>query len=432
MIKLPKNVSKTMKALEDAGFQVYCSGACVRDSLLGGSPLDWDLITNARLADLRRLFPEAQLLNEKYEILRLDFTAEDREDEVIIDVSAYKDAAEAKKTHAMVPADRPEMDLAGRDFTINALAVNPGTQLVDPFKGMSDIKSRLVRTVGDPLEAFQSNPALILEAVRLCAELNFDLTKAVYEAATASAELLAGVSAERRREAFSDIIGAKYAGKGMRMLAGMSAMPAIIGSDVAGAMRKRELDDFATFTENVEKTKQIPERRLGVFYMCFDKGHAIKAIKFLEWEEELEQHFIDTAALMPKLYFVKNTQELKDFIVRYGMERYEYLHNVAKAHRIVFDLDEHKVMSQIWLMDQIRINGEPVFQDELAIDANDLIEAGIVSAGKPEKADMLLKMLTGYVHKKPDKNTRKDLLHTAKLYARVPILGRLSGVNWQR
>lgn len=416
MIKLPKNVSKAMKSLETAGFEVYCTGECVRDSLLGMCPLDWDMITNAGITDLKTVFPEGKVLSEKCGAVRLDFTEDGNEEEVIIDIAAYS-------------GDSAEDDLAGRDFTINAIAVNPGKPVIDPYRGIDDIKNKLVRTVGEPKVTFERKPMLILSALRICAELNFDLPKAVYEAAQDKANLLDNASADERREEFKAIIGAKYAGKGLRMLAGINAMPAIIGREVAEGMRKRELDDFAILTENIEKTLQVAERRLGLFYMCFDKGKALKAIDVLKYDGKLLQYLTDSAVLMPKVYFIKTKQELKGFLVKYGSDRYEYLHNLAKAHRIVYGLDEHKVMSRIFLMDQIKMFHEPIFVEDLAIDGNDIIEAGIASGDKVGK---LLLMLTDYVHKHPAKNTRDELMKVAKSYARIPLMGSLRKVNWLR
>jgi len=91
MIKLPKEVSRIMKTLESKGYEVYAVGGCVRDSLLGKNPLDFDLATNAALDEMKALFPEAKVISEKYSVIRFDYCNQNNEDEgIIVDLAAFR------------------------------------------------------------------------------------------------------------------------------------------------------------------------------------------------------------------------------------------------------------------------------------------------------------------------------------------------------
>ena len=192
MIKTPKEVKRIMKTLGDEKFKAYTVGECVRDSLAGLKPYDWDVATSAGFEDLTRLFPEAKVISRKYSVIRMEFIEEvfDREGDfvgeegIIVDVSTFRKSSlygESGKTDEVQFAETIEEDLDRREFTMNALADN-GYDLVDPFGGREDIKNRLVKTIGDPGESFREDPVRMLKAIRMAAELDFDLTQSVYEA----------------------------------------------------------------------------------------------------------------------------------------------------------------------------------------------------------------------------------------------------------
>ncbi|MGN0722012.1 MAG: hypothetical protein ACI4LZ_08635, partial [Anaerovoracaceae bacterium] len=200
MIKIPKEVKRIMKTLEDEKFKAYAVGGCVRDCLAGLKPYDWDVSTTAAFEDLTRLFPEAKVVSEKYSVVRMEFIDEvyDREGDfvgeegVIVDVATFrKDGVSNAGTVEF--AETVEEDLSRRDFTMNALADN-GYELVDPFGGREDIKNKLIKTIGDPSEKFKEDPVKMLKAIRFAAELDFDLTQSVYEAICTNYRLLEKIS----------------------------------------------------------------------------------------------------------------------------------------------------------------------------------------------------------------------------------------------
>ena len=175
MIKIPKEVKRIIKTLEDEKFKAYTAGECVRDSLAGLKPCDWDVATSASLEDLKRLFPDASIVSEKFSVIRMDFIDDvyDREGDfvgeegIIVDVATFRKSgvyADGGKADTVQFADTIEEDLTRREFTMNALADN-GYDLIDPFGGREDIKNRLIKTIGDPSESFRDDPVRMLKEI---------------------------------------------------------------------------------------------------------------------------------------------------------------------------------------------------------------------------------------------------------------------------
>lgn len=425
MIKLPKEVSQALKALETAGIEGYAAGACVRECLMGNEPLDWDIITPAPLKTLREIFPKAQVLSEKGSILRIDKTKDGNEDGIILDISTYRKQGSNGKPQF---CDSVEEDLEGREFTINAIAANPAISVKDPYAGREDIKKKLVRTIADPKSAFESDPALMLKVILLAAELDFDLPKTAHEAMVEKAHLLEKTSVAQRRELLGDIITAEHAGKGLRMLAGAGLMPGLVG-DAALDMTRRQRELFSELAEGIDQLKPVTERRLGLLYLCFEKKGQ-KAIEFLDYDDKTRQHLMDAMTEMTKIFFIRDKVELKNYIYKIGMERYNYVHNLAKAQRIVYPTGNVKVENRHYLMEEIVAGKEPIFIEDLAIDTQDILDEGITDS--QERATYLLELLPAVVHQKPQLNKKKELLKCARRFNKNKLSAAFRGVKWLR
>lgn len=431
MIKLPKEISLIIKTMDQSGHKCFLVGGCVRDSLLGKKPLDWDLGTEASYKEVMEIFPDGQVVSEKYSVVRLEYeNAKDPDANIIVDIGTLRQEGEYsdfRRPDEVSFTDSIEKDLERRDFTVNAMAENPSQGFFDPFDGRGDLKNRKIRMVGDPMERLKQDPSRMLRAVRLVAELNFELNRDLRDAILAQSSLMDHVSKEKILEEFSRILGAEYAGKGLRLLAGLNLMPFIIGEDLALHMTKNELDDFSTYCENIHKTKQNPRRRMGLFYLIFSGKRGLKAIEMLPHTAKNMQHFNDQLKYMHKIYFIRTKIEFKQFIVRIGMERYQYLQNLAKAQRIVYDLPEEKVLSRDYLLTVIRNEKEPLFVEDLAINGDDLIAAGFEEG---EGIGQMLYMLLDAVHLKPQRNEKRELLKLAKVYKKSWLKRTSRNITW--
>lgn len=424
MIKLPKNVNKLIKALEAAGFETYAVGGCVRDSLLGLSPSDWDLATSAKIDEITEVLPEAKILSEKFGVAQVQF------EDGHVDIATFRvegPYGDHRRPDHVEFISSIEEDLKRRDFTVNAIAENPDKAIVDPFNGREDLKARLIKTVGNPAERFEEDPLRMLRAIRLAAELDFDLHKSVCDGILEKNHLIEGLSKERIRNEFEKIILSKNAGKGLRMLAGMCIMQYIVGAEHSEKMGKREIENFNLVADNIDKTMQIADRRLGLFYTIFDEARGLKAFKHLDYDGAMEQKLTDAVRLIHQLYFLSTKYDFKRFLIKYGMERYDYLNGLAKAQRIVYGHDDLKIMARIHILEDIRKFKEPIFIEDLAIDGNDLIEEGIAEG---EKIGEILLMLIDVVHMKPNLNTKSEMLRYAKQFSKSKLAASFRKVKF--
>lgn len=426
MIKFDKDVLSALKLLEKEGFETYAAGECVKEILLGNKTYDWDLITRAGLEDMQRLFPEGKVISKERQVLRVDFTYEvppkEEEEEAvlegcIVDIRHFDGAV--KDT------------LAENIFTIDAMADNPDRTFLDPFEGREDIRKKLIRTVSDPKALFERKPVAMMSAIRLAAETGFDLHKSVFDA-TSRWELLQkqmerGNPVPVRIE-LERILTADNAGKGLKMLAGTGMIAVILGEDTAKRMSMSDTKSFNTLCENIDKTRPVTERRLGLFYTAISKKKALPAIERMHFDEKTKTHLIDGVNKIIDINFLNTEQEFKRCLFEMGRERYLFVHNLAKAARIVYDQPTQKVEARNYLLQKTA--KEPIFAEDLVIDANDIMEAGI--ADTPEAAEELLNQVTALVHKNPVNNHRDVLLKYAKKYSKNKLAAKMRYINWTK
>ena len=206
-ITLPDKVRLIIKKLTDEGFEAYAVGGCVRDCLLGKKPNDWDITTSATPIQVKSLFRRTidtgiqhgtvtiMLGNEGYEVTtyRIDGT--------------YDDLRHPKDVTFTVSL---EEDLKRRDFTINAMAYNYDSGLVDLFGGLDDLDKGIIRAVGDPYDRFSEDALRILRAVRFAAQLDYDIDKKTLEAVKSLAPNLTRISAERVRTELQKLLVSKH------------------------------------------------------------------------------------------------------------------------------------------------------------------------------------------------------------------------------
>ena len=215
MWKLPAGAEFVLKRLQDAGYQGYVVGGCVRDTLLGKVPKDWDVCTNALPHEMQRIFADCHVIetglqhgtltvmyhHEPFEVttFRVDgeYTDHRHPDQVIF-VADVRD------------------DLSRRDFTVNAMAWNHEGGVVDAFGGQEDLKNRLIRCVGEPEKRFQEDALRIMRALRFASVYGFAIDPATDAAIHALKHTLADVAAERIRVELAKLLCGDGAGDILR------------------------------------------------------------------------------------------------------------------------------------------------------------------------------------------------------------------------
>ncbi len=193
-IQLPEKVHNIIETLQSAGYEAYAVGGCVRDSLLGRTPNDWDITTSARPEETKRLFPRTIDTGIQHGTVTVMMNKEGFEVTTYRIDGEYEDSRHPKEVTFTASL---EEDLKRRDFTINAMAYNEQDGLVDIFGGIRDIKAGVIRCVGNAEERFTEDALRMLRAVRFSAQLGYRIEEATRDAIRRLAPSLQRISAER-------------------------------------------------------------------------------------------------------------------------------------------------------------------------------------------------------------------------------------------
>ncbi len=411
MISLPMEIVHMIKTIEDAGFEAYAVGGCVRDSLLGRLPEDWDLTSNASRDTLEALFPDAAIINQKLGVMRIT------EGEITADLAAFRIDGEYKdyrRPETVVFTGDLMEDLRRRDFTMNAIAVNPFRDTVDPYHGILDIENRLIRGVGNPLVRFEEDALRILRGIRFSAQLDFRIHEDTLRAMKEKSKLLDYISIERIGEEFFKTVLSQNCGKGLKAFLETETLQFILGADCMKAISEEELKNLMHLWEHIDQTPCQLKFRLPMIYLCFEKEKALKSIEYLGHSNEMKKLLHQAVSNLEEFDKIKDRLEVKNFMGRFGKEGFRYFSELSVEHDQVLGAKssdfqrEHRNRTE--LFEEVLRDGEPVFPEDLAIDGNDLKELGI-PAGRELGA--VLKELLGAVRKNPKLNEKSQLLDLA-------------------
>ncbi len=191
---LPEYVKYVIERLENNGFSAYAVGGCVRDSLSGSTPDDYDVATSAKPEEVKNLFPKTFDTGIKHGTVTVLY------EKNTIEVTTYRKESEYtgnRRPSSVAFVDDIVLDLARRDFTINAMAYNPRTGLVDPYGGSGDLRRGIIRCVGDANERFCEDALRMLRAIRFSCRLGFEICDDTIKGIENNAELINNISAER-------------------------------------------------------------------------------------------------------------------------------------------------------------------------------------------------------------------------------------------
>ena len=204
-IPLPTAVLRALILLNDAGYEAYIVGGCVRDRLMGKEPSDWDITTSALPEQTLDVFSRYRTIHTGVQHGTVTVVI----DEMPLEITTYRvDGAYSDGRHpdAVSFTSLLREDLRRRDFTVNAMAYHPDGGLVDYFGGRSDIQQAIIRCVGSPYERFSEDALRIIRALRFSAVLGFSIEKATADAVHRLSSTLSRVSIERITAEFKRLI----------------------------------------------------------------------------------------------------------------------------------------------------------------------------------------------------------------------------------
>ena len=387
-IQLPYEVEWVIGKIRDAGYEAFAVGGCVRDTLLGRTPEDWDVTTSARPEAVKAIFERTVDTGLQHGTVTVLKNRKGYE------VTTYRiDGEYHDGRHPDSVEFTPNLleDLKRRDFTINAMAYSHETGIVDEFGGMEDLKAGIVRCVGRPEDRFTEDALRLLRALRFSAQLGFEIEQSTYAAIKTIAPNLAKVSKERVQAELTKLLLSAHPERILLLKeTGLSAQ-IVPGFDAVFAP--------ALFS----KLSRLPAEkslRWAGFLLCQSTKQAEAVLKGLKMDNET----IGNVSRM--IEGAKETLPLEKPAVRRAMSRYTpyQLEGALKLKELMGSPDAEEIRR---LREEIIRHGDCVSLKDLGVKGRDLLEAGV------ERGPMVGKILDhlfDLVLLHPEKNDRELLL----------------------
>lgn len=196
MITIPKDVESVINILSQNGHKAYIVGGCVRDSLMGREPDDWDVTTDASPEELKRIFASFRTVDTGIDHGTVLVVS----GKTPVEVTTFRidgEYSDNRHPDSVTFTSNIEDDLARRDFTINAMAYNHEDGIIDPFSGRDDIEKKVIRCVGDPDKRFGEDALRIMRGIRFSSVLGFSIEEKTAESILKNENLLTSIAAER-------------------------------------------------------------------------------------------------------------------------------------------------------------------------------------------------------------------------------------------
>lgn len=399
-IELPENVRYIHDSLFNAGYDVYAVGGCVRDTILGKIPGDWDITTSARPVEIKQVFRHTVDTGIEHGTVTVLIYGAKGDPPETYEVTTYRidgEYMDGRHPEHVTFTDSLREDLRRRDFTINAMAYNERSGLVDLFSGQEDLQAKLIRCVGVPDERFDEDALRILRAVRFAAQLGFTIEHNTRKAIIRHARHLDAVSKERILTEISKLICSSHI-------------------DVVKELFSLEL--ITHIADGFEEIKPLPEgielpavktseRHVRFAYIMrgMDAKKAANILKNLKADNDTVHH----ASLLAENVMVSlplDRYEFKKIISKMTIRDFEDLLSVKKTLSVTDEYREfcpdEEIDKCIRLFNDIQRKDEPIYMKDLVVTGNDLREVGVPEGPAIGK---LLNMMLDDIRRNPDNNS---------------------------
>jgi tRNA nucleotidyltransferase (CCA-adding enzyme) len=374
MLKIPEKIKFVLRTLTQNGYEAYIVGGCVRDSLLGIIPSDYDVTTSAKPEEILGLFDKTVPTGLKHGTVTVIIENEPIEVTTFRTDGEYKDSRHPQNVKFVT--DLRE-DLSRRDFTVNAVAYNETVGLVDLFGGLSDLENKILRAVGDGEKRFKEDALRILRLFRFASQLEFTPEEKTLKSALKLQNGLKNISKER---IFSEIVKAVN-GKNPK------AILPLINSGGLEFLGICKTPEFTTIDDS--------DLRLFVF-LNTSSENPIEVLKTLK----APKRQIDFANKLLKLQSIEmeNKEDIKNALF------------LTDFNAVNLFFKHHKAEDKLILLDEVIKNREPYLISHLAISGEDLRKLGF----EGKEIGEILERLRQTVVCSPEKNRKEILLTLTK------------------
>ena len=434
-ILLPEKVNMIIKTIQAAGFEAYAVGGCVRDSILGRIPDDWDITTSAKPLDIKKIFKRTIDTGIQHGTVTVMIDKEGFEVTTYRIDGEYEDSRHPKE---VTFTSNLREDLRRRDFTINAMAYNEEVGLVDIFGGISDIEKKTIRCVGDAKERFTEDALRMMRAVRFSAQLGYSIEDGTKEAIKELAPNLKNISAERIQVELVKLVVSNnpdYLKVAYETGITAQVLPEFdlcmetdqnnphhkysVGEHILHSMKHIEADKvlrLAMLFHDMGKPKTRTQDEQGIHHFY---GHNNLSEKITEEVLKRLRFDNDTVYKVKKLVYFHDyhpnltDKSVRKFITKIGKDLVPLYLRVQKADVLAqseYKRDEKlaKIEEVSKIYDGIIERGECLSLKELAVNGKDLMDCGI-SPGK--EIGEILEYFLEMVIADPSLNKKEILLN---------------------
>lgn len=423
----PKGAIRALEILNRNGFDAYLVGGCVRDVFMGNTPKDFDISTSATPDEVESIFSKTFPSGKEFGTITV---IEDGEE---LEVTTFrKEIGYIGRKPVVEFSDLITEDLSRRDFRINAMAVSLTGELIDPFRGLSDIKNRLLSSVGCPMDRIKEDNLRALRAVRFASKYDFEIEGNLRE--VLSGTKLINVSPDRKREELLKILSLENSPKGLELLKEFGLLEQIIPKikatygfnqmnphhtkdvfghtlDVVGNVRENLR--FAALMHDIGKpqTFSVDEKGIGHFYGHADVSALITSdvMRSLNFSKaEIDKSVILVAGHMHSL---EATDKAARKLISKFKDSADDLLDLMIADNISCQGDKVSDLNNLKdLVKKARLSQNALSIKDLAVNGHDLMSLGL--SGK--KIGDTLNFLLDKVLDSPDLNTKERLLRILK------------------
>ena len=393
-ITLPTKVKQIISRLEKADFEAYAVGGCVRDSILGRSPEDWDITTSAKPEEVKKLFSTTIDTGLQHGTVTVVIEKEGFE------VTTFRldgDYTDGRHPDRVAFTSSLTEDLRRRDFTINAMAYSEKRGLIDEFDGERDLEDGIIRAVGDACERFSEDALRMLRAIRFAGQLNFKIADETFDAIKELSPNIAKVSVERIAKELEKLLlsgNPEYIA-----LVYETGIFSVIAPEVAMLFENGEISASikALSRASFPEKKELYQIRLAIFLEGLGADKAANLLKRLK----LDNDTINTVKKLLELSLreVENNEtDMRRTVKEAGHKMMPLLLEMRRAKGLKDNKDLYQTVID---------NGYCTSISELNINGKDLMDAGIP---KGALIGSTLERLLELVIEKPELNTRESLL----------------------
>ncbi|MBT9778199.1 CCA tRNA nucleotidyltransferase [Clostridium sp. MCC353] len=395
-IQIPQEVEEIIGKLKNHGYEAYAVGGCVRDTLLGREPGDWDITTSAAPQQVKEVFPKTIDTGIQHGTVTIMINHVGYEVTTYRIDGEYEDGRHPKSVEF---TSSLKEDLRRRDFTINAMAYSHETGIVDEFGGMEDLEQKVIRCVGCAVDRFTEDALRILRAIRFAAQLGFEIERETFDAIKKIAPNLVHVSKERIQTELTKLL--------------LSPNPEKIGLVYETGISRYVSDAFHKVDRSRMRIDSALEKKKHIRWAAFLKNTSVQEADAVLHDLKLDNDTINKVKVLVKWFehpLKPDKTELRRMMSRMDSSLYDDLLELKKmSSPEVQCLEELITVGE--LSADIRENGDCVKLKDLAVSGSDVIQAGV----KPGKAvGEVLNRLLEMVLEEPSRNEKEYLTDQIK------------------